>query len=229
MVEREQVLPLASASARDGRTSDDYIGSGNHTPAALPVKRLRRRKVIKCCGCITASVLLLAVIIVVLIFTVFKVKDPIIRMNGIKTTKLELINNNTTPKPGTNMSFVADVSVKNPNFVSFRYTNTTTTLYYHDSIVGEARSPPGLARARRTARMNVSMDIITDNLMSSSNFSKELGSGILSMRSYSRVPGQARILKIFKKHVVVKMNCFITFNVSGLAIQDLKCKRKVKL
>lgn len=220
MTEREQVRPLAPASSRG---SDDDVSGLAH-----PVKTLRRSKFVKCCGCLTASIFLLAVTIIVLIFTVFKVRNPVIRMNGVTITKLEL-KNNTTPKPGTNISVIADVSVKNPNFASFRYTNTTTTLYYHSSVVGEARGPPGRARARRTARMNITVDMITDNLMSNADFSREVGSGVLSMSSYSRVPGKVKILKIYKKHIVVKMNCSITVNISAQAIQDLKCKRKVQL
>ncbi|TKY45788.1 hypothetical protein E2542_SST30196 [Spatholobus suberectus] len=45
--------------------------------------------------------------------------DPVITMNGVKITKLELVNT-ITPKPGANMSLIADVSVKNPNVASFR-------------------------------------------------------------------------------------------------------------
>ncbi|XP_054782511.1 uncharacterized protein LOC129289780 [Prosopis cineraria] len=230
MAESEQVRPLAPAAnryLRDGH-DEDTISSGRATP--VPIKRLRRRRfIVKCCGCMTALILLLAVTIIVLAFTVFKVKDPEITLNGFNITKIELINNNTVPKPGTNISLTADVSLKNPNVVSFRYTNTTTTLYYHGTVVGEVRGPPGRAKARRTVRMDVDVDLITDNLMSSSNFTAEVVSGILTLNSYSRVPGKVKILKIYKKHVVVKMNCTVSANITARAIQDLNCKKKVQL
>ncbi|KAL6128633.1 hypothetical protein ACLB2K_071988 [Fragaria x ananassa] len=219
MVEKEQARPLAPAGYRP--SSDD-------NEAALHMKRARRKKFINCCGCITAVVLIQAVVIIILAFTVFRVKEPKIMMNKVTVTKLELVNG-TTPKPGTNISLTADVSVKNPNVASFKYSNTTTTLYYHGTVVGEARGPPGRAKARRTMRMNITVDIITDILTTNPNLKTDVGSGLLTMSSYSRIPGRVNMLNIVKKHVVVKMNCTMTVNISSQAIQEQKCKRKVSL
>ncbi|KAF3974409.1 hypothetical protein ACB098_11G072700 [Castanea mollissima] len=219
MVEKEQVRPLAPATD---------LPSSDHDEAALYIQKLKRKRCIKCCGIISALLLLQAIAVIILIFTVFKVKDPIIKMNGVTITKLELINN-TIPKPGVNMSLIANVSVKNPNVASFKYSNTTTTLFYHGSIVGEARGPPGKAKPRRTMQMNITVDIITDRLISNPNLQLDVGSGLLTMSSYSKIPGRVKMLSIIKKHVVVKMNCTMTVNISSRAIQDQKCKRKVSL
>lgn len=216
MVEPEQVRPLAPAADRP--SSDDE-------EAALHLKKLRQRKCIRCCGCIAAVLLIPIIVIIILIFTVFRVKGPIIKMNGVKVTRLELING-TVPKPGVNMSLIADISVKNPNVASFKYVNTTTTLYYHGQLVGEARSPPGRAKARRTVRMNVTVDIIPDRLMSNPNLNSDFSSGVLTFSTYSRVPGKMKIV-IVKKHITVKMNCSMTVNISSTAIQTQKCKRDV--
>ncbi|KAF2315253.1 hypothetical protein GH714_038589 [Hevea brasiliensis] len=167
MVEHEQVKPLAPSA--------DRISSDEEETAALHSKKLRRRKCIRCCGCITGVLLVHVIVIVILIFTLFRVKDPSIRLNGMTMTRLELINNTKIPKPGVNMSLIADVSVKNPNIASFRYSNTTTALYYYGEVVGEVRGPPGRAKARRTVRMNVTVDIITDKLISNPNLSTEMG------------------------------------------------------
>ncbi|XP_021644150.1 late embryogenesis abundant protein At1g64065-like [Hevea brasiliensis] len=219
MVEHEQVRPLAPVT--DRTSSDDE-------ESALLLKKLRRRKCMKCCGCITAVLLVPAIVIVILIFTLFRVKNPSIRLNRVIITHLELINN-TIPKPGTNMSLIADVSVKNPNIASFKYSNTTSALYYHGELVGEARGPPGRAKARRTLRMNVTVDIITDNLLSNPNLNTEAGTGLLTMDSYSKIPGRVKLLNIIKKHITVKMNCTITVNISSQAIQAQKCRKKVDL
>ncbi|OAY62231.1 uncharacterized protein LOC110615053 [Manihot esculenta] len=220
MMEHEQVRPLAPSA--DRTSSDD------EEAAALRSKKLRRRKCIKCCGCITAVLLVPAIVIVILIFTIFRVKDPSIRLNGVIITQLELINN-TIPKPGVNMSMIVDVSVKNPNIASFRYRNTTSGLYYNGELVGEARGPPGHAKARRTMRMNLTVDIITDELISNPNLNTEVSTGLLTMDSYSKIPGRVKLLKIIKKQVTVKMNCSITVNISTQAIQAQKCRNKVDL
>ncbi|KAK7382037.1 hypothetical protein VNO80_00682 [Phaseolus coccineus] len=219
MVDREQARPLAPAIERPSSEEDD---------TSLQPQKQAHKKLIKRCACPLIFLLLLAIVIIVLIFTVFRVKDPVITMNGVKITKLEL-SNTMTPQSGANMSLVADVSVKNPNVASFRYSNTTTSLYYRGIMVGEARGPPGRAKARRTIRMNVTIDVIADRVVSSPDFRTDLGSGLMTMSSFSRVPGQVKILNLFKRHVVVKMNCSTTFNISTQAIKEQSCLRKVKL
>ncbi|OIW04838.1 hypothetical protein TanjilG_13686 [Lupinus angustifolius] len=208
MAEKEQVAPI-----RDHPSN--YEGDISTHP-----QRNHQRKFINSCVCLLVFLLLLAIVIIVLIFTIFRVKEPIIRMNSVQVTKLELANN---------MSLIADVSVKNPNFASFRYSNTTTTLYYHGIMVGEARGPSGHAKARGTITMNVTVELITKHIISSPNLSADLGSRLLTMSSFSSVPGQVKILKLFKKHVVVKMNCTMSFNITTQGIQELDCKSKVKL
>lgn len=126
------------------------------------------------------------------------------------------------------MSLTADVSVRNPNFASFRYQNTTTTIFYRGAVIGEARGPPGKARARRTMRMNVTVDVIMDRVLSQPGLGSDFSSGLLTMSSYTEVGGRVKII-VVKKHVMVKMNCTMTVNITSQAIQQQKCKRKVKI
>lgn len=221
MAERNQESPLVPAA---GRSSDGDVSHGNTPALGGAAKTLRPRIFLKCCG---ASIFLLAVIIVILAFTVFKMKEPAITVNSYRVTSIDLINNNTTPKPGTNISFIADVSVKNSNAISFRHGNTTSILYYHGAVVGEARCLAGHMRARRTKRMNVTVDIIADNFMSSPYLRSDIRSGNLKLNAYSRVPGRLTVLKI-KKHVVAKVNCSVTGNITAQTFQGVKCKWKVK-
>ncbi|TYJ22721.1 hypothetical protein E1A91_A08G144100v1 [Gossypium mustelinum] len=216
-MERDQAKPLAPVS--DLPSSDDG-------EVALHLKQVRRKKFVKCFGSVAALAIILAVVIIILIFTVFRVKDPIINMNGVAVTSLELING-TIPKPGSNISVTADVSVKNPNVASFNYRNTTTTLYYYGNVVGDARGPPGRAKAHRIVRMNITIDIIVDRILASPNLVMDVRSGMLTMVSYSRVGGRINILNIIKRHVTVKMNCSMTVNIFSQAIQQQKCKRQV--
>ncbi|TYI14900.1 hypothetical protein ES332_A08G152400v1 [Gossypium tomentosum] len=216
-MERDQAKPLAPVS--DLPSSDDG-------EVALHLKQVRRKKFVKCFGSVAALAIILAVVIIILIFTVFRVKDPIINMNGVAVTSLELING-TIPKPGSNISVTADVSVKNPNVASFNYRNTTTMLYYYGKVVGDARGPPGRAKAHRIVRMNITIDIIMDRILASPNLVMDVRSGMLTMVSYSRVGGRINILNIIKRHVTVKMNCSMTVNIFSQAIQQQKCKRQV--
>ncbi|XP_060218521.1 uncharacterized protein LOC132645522 [Lycium barbarum] len=222
MGEREQVRPLAPVSDRPGSDDDE---------ATLNKKKFHQRRCFKYCACVSTLLLILAIILIILIFTVFKIKDPIIRMNGVTVEKLDLVNTTILPmpKPGSNMTIKADVSVKNPNYSSFRYSNTTTSISYRDTVVGEARGPPGKSKARRTMRMNITIDIITDKIVSHPGLLDDISTGLLTMNSFTRVGGRVKLLNMIKKHVVVKMNCSITVNITSQAIQDQKCTKKVKV
>ncbi|KAJ7962470.1 Late embryogenesis abundant protein [Quillaja saponaria] len=135
-MEEQGQVKLPQPPAADLPSSDD-------DEAAQYLKKLRRRKcMIKCCGCITVFLQIKIIVIVILIFTLFRIKNPFFTLNGFTINKF--------PTSGTNMSITAVVSVKNPNMAPFRFSNTTTNLYYYGMVAGEAKAMPGNAKARRT-------------------------------------------------------------------------------
>uniref|UniRef100_A0A5B7C2P1 Late embryogenesis abundant protein LEA-2 subgroup domain-containing protein n=1 Tax=Davidia involucrata TaxID=16924 RepID=A0A5B7C2P1_DAVIN len=218
---KEQVKPLAPAASRISIDDD-------HEALDFELKKYRHRKYIKCCGCITALMLIQAVVILILIFTIFRVKDPAMKMSSVSFQGFDVFNE-ATRRPAANMTLTAALSVKNPNVASFKFRNATTTLNYGGEKVAEARNPPGLAKARRTLQMNVTLDIMLDKMMAVPSLTSDLRLGLLNLSSYTRIRGRVKILKIIKKHVVVKMNCTMTVNIRSRSIQDQKCKRKVSL
>ncbi|CAH8266128.1 unnamed protein product [Arabidopsis lyrata] len=221
MTDSEHVRPLAPATILP--VSDE---------SASNIKNTRRRKNrIKCLICVIATSIILITIVLTLVFTVFRVKDPIIKMNGVMVNGLDSVTGiNQVQLLGTNISMIVDVSVKNPNMASFKYSNTTTDIYYKGTLVGEAHGLPGKARPHRTSRMNLTVDIMIDRILSDPGLGRELTrSGLVNMWSYTRVGGKVKILGIVKKHVTVKMNCTMAVNITGQAIQDVDCKKKIDL
>ncbi|XP_027337378.1 late embryogenesis abundant protein At1g64065-like [Abrus precatorius] len=217
MAETDQARPLAPAT---DHSSDDE--------EALKSKHRRR---IKVCGCVTATLLLLVIVIVILIFTVLKVKDPKLTTNEITLTTLDIsINNAIPPQVKVNMSMLVDMSIKNPNAASFKFNeNSTTTIFYHGTSIAAVKIPSGLAKARRTLRMNATVDIMADRLANSSpDLVKDVRKGEMTMNSYSVIPGRVKVLFV-KKHVEIRMNCTLTINISSREVQDMACQRKVKL
>ncbi|CAH2057759.1 unnamed protein product [Thlaspi arvense] len=212
MTEPEHVRPLAPATVLP---VSDESASNKHTLR-------RRRNRIKCLICVTATSLVLVTIVLILTFTVFQVKEPIIKMNGVTVNGLDSTIGTQIQLLGTNISMIVDVSVKNPNSASFKYSNTTTDLYYKGTMVGEAHGPPGKARPHRTVRMNMTVDIMIDRILSDPGLAREVsGSGLVNVWSYTRVSGKVKIMGIVKKHVTVKMNCTMAVNITRQAIQDL--------
>ncbi|VVB13854.1 unnamed protein product [Arabis nemorensis] len=222
MTDPEHVRPLAPATVLPVSDESD----SNHNSKTLR----RRRNRIRCLICVTVTSLILVTIVLALTFTVFKVKDPIIKMNGVRINGLSSTIGTQTQLLGANISMIVDASVKNPNAASFRYSNTTTGIYYKGTVVGEARGPPGRARPHRTARMNMTVDIMMDRMLLNPDLAREVsGSGLVNVGSYTRVSGKVTIMGIVKKHVTVKMNCTMVVNVTGQAIQDVDCKNNIDL
>ncbi|XP_059441268.1 uncharacterized protein LOC132173708 [Corylus avellana] len=219
MAEKEQGKPLTRFSYRTRSDEDEELSTE---------LKFRQRKYIKCCGCVTAVFLLIAVTLLVLGFTVFHIKDPEVRMNSVTLPQLNLAAFNGTSGQRPNITLTADVSVKNPNAASFRYTNSTTSVYYRGEMVGEAQIPSGKAKARHTLRMNLTVDIITDKIAVES-LAYDLRSGALAMSSFTKLSGRVKILNIFKKNIVVEMNCTMSYDVSSQSIQKQKCNSHVRV
>lgn len=218
---KEQVKPLAPAAHHINIEDSDafsveYMG-GHH------------RKLIKFCGCSVAILLIIVTVILVLMFTVFHVKDPILKMSSVSIQGVDKLNSSTNLGPGLNVTVKADVSIKNPNVASFKFDNTTTYVYYGGSVIGETRTPAGEARARKTLRMNVSIELMVDKIREVGRLKRDLDTGLLPISSYTRISGKVKITRAIKRGVVVKLNCTMNVNISSQGIQDRNCRRRVSL
>ncbi|KAF8013363.1 hypothetical protein BT93_I1261 [Corymbia citriodora subsp. variegata] len=218
MAEKDQARPLASASYTVRSDEDENMSA--HF-------RLRQPGCLKCCGVTAALFLILAVVSLVLVFTVFHVKDPIIRMTRVQIPRLaQLVANQTAISGGANITAVADVSVKNPNVASFRYGNSTTEIHYGGEVVGEGSIPAGKAPAQRTRSVNVTVEVSPAKIAAAPRLGNDLAAGNLTMESYTRIDGRVKILGIIRKHVTVRLNCTITYVISTQEFKD-DCKQHV--
>ncbi|MCL7024317.1 hypothetical protein MKW94_008384 [Papaver nudicaule] len=184
-----------------------------------------RKRCVRCCGLCTVTVLIVAAVFVTLLFTLF-LRDPEIKTNKLTIVKMKLISGTTLPDPKYNISLVADVSMKNPNAATFIYGNSTTVLYYRGTLIAAIPIPPGRAKPRRTQRMDLPFELDTAKLYGTLNVQSDASSGVLDMTSKTRIIGKMKIFGVTKKHIVVKMDCELSFNLTSLAIQDQKCKSK---
>ncbi|KAK4748629.1 hypothetical protein SAY87_015215 [Trapa incisa] len=212
----DQVTPIIAGAVHRPRSDEDEALSGQF--------KLRQRKYLTCCGCAAALLLILAVVSLVLAFTVFRVKNPIVGMNQLTVTRLEMANG--TLRKDVNVTLLADVSIKNPNVAAFRFGNTTTTIYYGGSEVGEGRTPGGKAPARRTLRLNMTLEVVPAKLVAVPTILKEIGTGALTVESRTRVEGRVKIMNMIRKKVVVMLNCTITYNVTSQGVHEA-CWRHV--
>ncbi|XP_058092366.1 uncharacterized protein LOC131238777 [Magnolia sinica] len=221
MGEGGQVIPLAHAADRSSSDEED--------PRWKSSSNMSKRRLLPWCACFIGTILILALVILVLALTVFKIKEPEMAMNSIKIDRMNLNVAGLSSALSLNLTLTADVSVKNPNAASFKFDNSTTILTYRGKTVGEAHTPAGKALARRTLRMNVTVDVNANKLVGDQNLISDVASGALTVSSYTKISGRVSIIKIIKRGVVVVMNCTVSVSVSNQEIQDQACVRMVKL
>uniref|UniRef100_J3M926 Late embryogenesis abundant protein LEA-2 subgroup domain-containing protein n=1 Tax=Oryza brachyantha TaxID=4533 RepID=J3M926_ORYBR len=181
----------------------------------------KRRRALWCCGCCVTTLVVVGLAILVLALTVFRVKDPRTTMNGVWVTAISTGPGSGGPGVGstvaTNATLTADISVKNPNIASLRFSRSETDVYYKGKTVSVAYVPAGEVGADRTVRMNVTIDLLADRLASVLN-----GTGLIlgqeyDLSTYTDMKARVNVLGIIKKNLEIRMNCSIILDVSGIA------------
>uniref|UniRef100_A0A0D9WIV7 Late embryogenesis abundant protein LEA-2 subgroup domain-containing protein n=1 Tax=Leersia perrieri TaxID=77586 RepID=A0A0D9WIV7_9ORYZ len=180
----------------------------------------KRRCALCCCGCCVTTLVVVGIIALVLALTVFRVKDPRINMNGIWVTAISTgpgSGSTTSTVQATNATLVADVSVKNPNIASLRFSRSATNVYYRGQTISVAYVPAGKVGADRTVRMNITLDLLADRLTSVLN-----GTGLLlgqeyDLTTYTEMNTRVKVFGIIKKSLEVRMNCSVVLEVGGIA------------
>lgn len=210
------------------RSTGDAMGSN---AAVVRPPFLRLRCVLISCGII--SVLIAAALLAVAL-TVYRVREPVMTMNAISLKDpgaAAAAGSSSTTPPLLTLTVMADVSVKNPNAASLRYGATETSVYYRARQVGEALGPPGTAPARRTVRLNVTVDVAVGALLGDPAFLEDVvAAGAVAVATATRVRGRVAVLGgLVHRRVVLEMNCTATVAVADMSISDQRCLQHVWL
>ncbi|KAJ4952873.1 hypothetical protein NE237_029705 [Protea cynaroides] len=173
------------------------------------------------------GVLIFVVLLLLILgFTVFKPKSPTIT---IKSITVEHLNSSVQPPPSRvvylNLTLKLDMSVKNPNKVSFKYGDSSAQLYYNGEDVGSAPIPAGAISAGETEEMNLMLTVSADRMLSDPNFYTDMLSGNLPLFAYTRIAGKVSVLNIVKKHVVTDTSCNVTLFLRNSTVAS-ECSSK---
>jgi hypothetical protein len=202
---------------------------GTSAAAKPPSPRIRCALI----SCGIGSILVAATLLAVTL-TVYRVREPVMTMNAISLKDpgaAATAAYSSTPPPVLTLTVVADVSVRNPNAASLWYGATETSVYYRSRRVGEARGPPGTAPARRTMRMNVTVDVAVGALLGDPAFLDDVAAGgAVEVATATRVRGRVAVLGgLVRRRVVLEMNCTATIAVADMSISDQSCEQRVWL
>ncbi|XP_020581375.1 late embryogenesis abundant protein At1g64065-like [Phalaenopsis equestris] len=227
---KEQEAPLAHLSPPIHHPIS-FIHDEESTLNTNPPPPPPRRCVLWCGGCCGATLVLLGVTILVLALTVFKIKDPELTMNNLRVNRLFVPGVGTIEDPtlSVNATLTADISIKNPNVASFRFENSTTDFFYGGETVGVAYAPDGNVRAYRTARMNVTVDVLADRVVLDTNATGSvLFDGEVNMSSYTDIGGRVNVMGVYKLNMHILLNCSFTLQVFSKNITNQLCSAHVQ-
>ncbi|GMH10068.1 hypothetical protein Nepgr_011909 [Nepenthes gracilis] len=191
-----------------------------------PLGRSRRRRNI--CLITAAAIIALVIALVIIGVTVFRARRPVTTVNSVSLENFHLSLNVLQISAQINVTLLAGISVKNPNKVGMKYTNSSAIVQYRGIVVGEAPIPAGSISAGETLPMNITIDIMADRLLTNSKFYTDVFNGTLPISTYTRISGKVKIL-LFKIHVVSYTTCNLTISISDRKISDYDCTYKTKL
>ncbi|KAG0590444.1 hypothetical protein M758_1G107800 [Ceratodon purpureus] len=138
----------------------------------------RRRKCQLCCCLGVGLIVLMGIILLILVFAVFKAKDPDVRVNGVKLAHLNITYGSLVPQ--IQLMLDLNITVHNPNRASFKYTNGSSILYYQAIEVGHGDIPAGRLGAGHTMTEVVTLNVQADKFLMGSNFTKDFAAGMYS-------------------------------------------------
>lgn len=197
--------------------------TGANKPSGL--RRRRRRRCI--CLAVIALVLLLGIILLVLGLTVFKAKRPVTSVNSVSLQDFDLSLDILRLRVILNVSIDASLSIKNPNRVGFKFSDSSALLKYRGEVVGEAPIPAGKIGARQTRTMNFTLTLMADRLLSNSKLYSDAISGTLPFTTYARIPGHVHVL--FKIRIVAYTTCDLNIDVMKRSIANQTCHYRTKI
>ncbi|CAK9153769.1 unnamed protein product [Ilex paraguariensis] len=189
--------------------------------------KLRRRRRRNICLAVIAVILLVVLIFVILGLTVFKAKRPLTTVNSVSVRDLDFSIDIARVRVLLNVTVDVNLSIKNPNKVGFKYTNSSALLKYRGEVVGEAPIPAGKISADETRQMNLTLTLMADRLLSNPNVYSEVIAGTLPLQTYTRISGKVQIL--FKIHVVSYTTCDLTVDIRSRSVGNQTCHYKTKL
>ncbi|XP_061999389.1 uncharacterized protein LOC133716736 [Rosa rugosa] len=175
----------------------------------------RGRRRLKYCGIGIAVVLLQVVVLGVLCLTLFRFKDPNIKLDSATVENLSV---GLTSTPSTiNMTVNQVILVKNQNWGGLKYDESAVVFSYGDVTVGQGTISKGSIKMRKSKKVTVVAEVKIDGIGS------EINSGVLGLKSYTKISGKVNMVGVVKKRRSGEMDCSLSISQTTQRIQDFNC------
>lgn len=183
-------------------------------------KIIRKERSNKCFVYVFAAIVLLSIFILVFALVVLRPKSPSVKLRSVAVKSLRYT---TSPFPSLNATLIAEISVENPNFGSFKFDNSTASFLYEGTQISGKKSAKGNVNARETKRINLSLEVRSSRLTEAQNLVNDLNSGIVKLSCRARFIGKVHLVKILKTKKSKDMNCNMSLSLKNRTIKDLLC------
>lgn len=183
----------------------------------------------KACLVVTGVVIAIVLLIVILALTVFKAKHPVNTVDSVTLKDMDMNLDILRLKVDLNVTLGVDISVKNPNKVGFKYSDSNAQLNYRGQQVGEVPISAGEITAGETKGLNLTLTIMADRFLSNSQVYSDVTSGTLPLNTFLKISGKVNILGFIKVHVVSSTSCDFAVNLSNRTVGNQECQYKTKL
>ncbi|GAB2272055.1 hypothetical protein Dimus_006875 [Dionaea muscipula] len=203
------------------------VGGGKEPTMDARVRSRRRRNI-----CVVGGIVFVLIVVVLVIvgLTVFRVKRPVTTINSVSLEDFQF-SVAVFPQISAkiNVTLATGISIRNPNKLGMKYTNTSAYVEYRGEVVGEAPVPAGSISGGQTLPMNLTLTVMADRLLSNPQFYQDVVlNRTLPLTTYTRVSGKVTILFI-KIHVVSYASCNQVISVTNRNISSIDCSYKTKL
>lgn len=190
----------------------------------------KRRKLRKCCTWCGIPALVVAIVTIALSQTIFKFRDPDITLSEVRFSGVKVNYSLPLSPSSVNASLSANMNVYNPNHYTFKFTNSTIHVVYHDVNVGNISMPAGELRPGKAEALPALVTVGSLNLGSSmSNLYQDFIQNELPFAMNVNIPGRVNVVHLFKHDVVLEYHCDVTFWVRNATMKDYLCWKKVHM
>ncbi|XP_027348223.1 uncharacterized protein LOC113859717 [Abrus precatorius] len=205
---------------------ESQVSKGNSDSPTYPEPEILATKGRGLKICLIVSFLffiIIATVLVTLYFTIFKPKNPDIFVHPVDLDNFQLLSPNSTNAP---LGMV--ITIVNPNYGSFSYSNSTGYVKYRDTIIAEVPLVSNSVPARSTVNVSTSAGVMTGKLLGNVDFLSDIEDMVFNLTSMATLPGKASVLNIFKLKATVYISCDMSFNISAIEA-DSSCTSKIDL
>lgn len=184
---------------------------------------IRRRRMCHLCCCLGVGLtFLMGILLLILVFAVFKARDPHVWVNGVKLAELNITYG--TLVPHVQLRLDLNLTVHNPNRANYNYNNGSSILYYQEIEVGHADIPAGRLSAGETKAQRVTLNVQADKFLRGSNITKDYIAGVIPVSATTKISGRVNVLNIYKRHGVSYSWCSISVFIANATLASLQCR-----